>query len=224
VINAEEENSAIEVYFQCDPSHDAHARAVLDCVDQLVYEPCYDTLRTKEQLGYTVTSGPRLTHGISGFCVVVQSGVHGPVHLNSRVDVFLSGFLDKMKITEPAEFEKNRQALLANKLMKDRNLAEEAERAWDAITNRGRDFKLREEEIEAIKNLKHEEVVEFFEKKIAPGGSERRKLAVHIAGKAHLDDLQAEKVPEGVVEVTDVDEMKQNYEFYPEVKPPQGAK
>jgi secreted Zn-dependent insulinase-like peptidase len=129
-----------------------------------------------------------------------------------------------MKIMEPAEFEKNRQALLANKLMKDRNLAEEAERAWDAITNRGRDFKLREEEIEAIKNLKHEEVVEFFEKKIAPGGSERRKLAVHIAGKAHLDDLQAEKVPEGVVEVTDVDEMKQNYEFYPEVKPPQGAK
>jgi nardilysin len=154
VINAEEENSAIEVYFQCGPSDDARARAVMDCIDQLVYEPCYDTLRTKEQLGYTVSSGPRLTHGIAGFCVVVQSGVHGPVHLDTRVDVFLSGFLEKLQKMESVEFEKNRDALLANKLMKDRNLSEEAERAWDAVTNRGQDFKLREEEVEAIKLLK----------------------------------------------------------------------
>jgi secreted Zn-dependent insulinase-like peptidase len=39
-----------------------------------VYEPCYDTLRTKEQLGYTVHSGMRLTHGVLGFCVLVVSG------------------------------------------------------------------------------------------------------------------------------------------------------
>jgi nardilysin len=218
VVNADEENSAIEVYFQCGPSHDPRRRALLDCVDQLVYEPCYDTLRTKEQLGYTVSSGPRLTHGISGFCVVVQSSVYGPLHLNSRVDVFLTGFLERLKNMDMPEFEKNRQALLANKLLKDRNLAEEAERAWDTITNRGQDFKLREEEVEAIKNLKHEEVVDFFEKVIAPGGLERRKLAVHIAGKAHLDDLKAENVPDGVVEVREIDEIKQKYGFYPEIK------
>ncbi|KAG7670534.1 hypothetical protein Ndes2526B_g00294 [Nannochloris sp. 'desiccata'] len=218
VVNADEENSAVEVYFQCGPSHDPRRRAVLDCVDQLVYEPCYDTLRTKEQLGYTVSSGPRLTHGISGFCVVVQSGVHGPVYLDARVDVFLSGFLERLKKMDTTEFEKNREALLANKLMKDRNLAEEAERAWDAVTNRGQDFKFREEEVEAIKNLKQQEVVDFFEKIIAPGGVERKKVAVHVAGKVHLNDLKAEALPDGVVEVIKIDEMKQKHGFYPENK------
>ena len=42
---------------------------------QVLHEPCYDTLRTKQQLGYSVHSGVRLTHGILGFAVCVVSGV-----------------------------------------------------------------------------------------------------------------------------------------------------
>ena len=34
----------------------------------------YDTLRTKEQLGYSVNAAVRLTHGMLGFAVVVVSG------------------------------------------------------------------------------------------------------------------------------------------------------
>ena len=41
---------------------------------QVLHEPCYDTLRTKQQLGYSVHSGVRLTHGILGFAVCVVSG------------------------------------------------------------------------------------------------------------------------------------------------------
>ena len=42
---------------------------------QVLHEPCYDTLRTKQQLGYSVHSGVRLTHGILGFAVCVVSGM-----------------------------------------------------------------------------------------------------------------------------------------------------
>ena len=48
----------------------------LSAMLQMMGEPCYDTLRTKQQLGYTVHSGTRLTHGVIGFCVVVASGEH----------------------------------------------------------------------------------------------------------------------------------------------------
>ena len=41
----------------------------------MIGEPCYDTLRTKQQLGYSVHSGVRLTFGVIGFCVVIASGV-----------------------------------------------------------------------------------------------------------------------------------------------------
>ena len=42
---------------------------------QVLHEPCYDTLRTKQQLGYSVHSGVRLTHGILGFAVCIVSGM-----------------------------------------------------------------------------------------------------------------------------------------------------
>lgn len=217
VINPEEDNSAIEAYYQCGPAADPRGRALLDFIDQLVYEPCYDTLRTKEQLGYTVSSGTRMTHGISGLCVIVQSGVHGPVYLDGRVDAFLESFVERLSAMESAEFEKNRESLLANKLMKDRNLGEEAEKAWDAVVNRGQQFNWKQEEVEAIKEVTQAEIVEFFKEMFAPGGGQRRKLAVYVAGKVHSKDLEEAAVPDGAVEVKDVEELKKKYGFYPAV-------
>ena len=37
-------------------------------------EPCYNVLRTKEQLGYSVSCGIRQTFGVLGFCLNVISG------------------------------------------------------------------------------------------------------------------------------------------------------
>ena len=42
--------------------------------EQVMAEPVYDTLRTKEQLGYSVHCSTRLTHGVLGFAFVVVSG------------------------------------------------------------------------------------------------------------------------------------------------------
>ena len=86
---------------------------------QLVYEPCFDTLRTKEQLGYSVHSGVRCTHGVLGLVVGVVSGVHGPAHLDARVEAFLAAFGDTtLASMGEEEFEGQRQALLAHKMMK----------------------------------------------------------------------------------------------------------
>ena len=87
---------------------------------QLLYEPCFDTLRTKEQLGYSVHSGVRRTHGVLGLCVVVVSGVHGPAHLDARIEAFLASFVATLAGMPEEEFEKQRQALLAIKMMKVR--------------------------------------------------------------------------------------------------------
>ena len=62
-----------ELYCQVGPNSIAQ-RARLDMLEQLVSEPFYDTLRTKEQLGYSVHCSTRLTHGILGFAFVVISG------------------------------------------------------------------------------------------------------------------------------------------------------
>lgn len=66
-----------------------HELAMVDLLEQMAYEPCYDVLRTKEQLGYTVSSGMRNTLGVLGYCVVVQSAAYSVEHISARIDAFL---------------------------------------------------------------------------------------------------------------------------------------
>lgn len=59
-------------------------------------EPLYDQLRTKEQLGYSVGGSARVTCGVLGFCVTVQSAAYGPAHLYARVRAFIKSFRDAL--------------------------------------------------------------------------------------------------------------------------------
>ena len=47
--------------------------------------------RTKEQLGYVVQCGSRMTYRIFGFCFSVQSSKYNPVYLQDRIDYFIDG-------------------------------------------------------------------------------------------------------------------------------------
>eukprot|EP00854_Cymbomonas_tetramitiformis_P031930 gene31930-40309_t len=83
--NPKEQNSAVESYFQLMP-HSVKERATVELLEQVMEEACYDTLRTKEQLGYTVSCGLRLTGGVLGFCINVVSASYGPEHIISRIE------------------------------------------------------------------------------------------------------------------------------------------
>lgn len=55
---------------------------------------CYIICRTKEQLGYVVECGPRITYRVFGFCFCVQSSKYNPVYLQGRIDRFVNGLED----------------------------------------------------------------------------------------------------------------------------------
>ncbi|KAL4440115.1 hypothetical protein ABPG75_003116 [Micractinium tetrahymenae] len=193
--NPEEDNSVVEMYFQCCADTVAD-RALLDMVEQLMYEPCFDTLRTKEQLGYSVHSGTRRTHGVLGLCVVVVSGAHGPAHLDARIEAFLAAFQQTLAGMGEEEFEKQRAALLALKMMKDRAMLEESDRAWDKVATRSYAFHALRDECAHLRVLSLQQVRDFYAAYFAPGSPARRKLSLHIVGKAHTAEL-AEPAPEG---------------------------
>ncbi|KDD73111.1 hypothetical protein H632_c2526p0, partial [Helicosporidium sp. ATCC 50920] len=139
VKNPAERTSAVEIYYQCGRDSTAE-RVLLDCVCQLLHEPCYDELRTKEQLGYTVHSGLRCTHGLLGLAVVVVSASHGAAHVDARVEAFLEGQRARLRSLPAEEFEAHRVALRSVKLQKDRALVDECDRAWEEIVSLRRSF------------------------------------------------------------------------------------
>lgn len=64
----------------------------IDLVSQILSEPCYNILRTQEQLGYIVFSGVRKANGAKGLRILVQSTKH-PEFVETRIEKFLTSMI-----------------------------------------------------------------------------------------------------------------------------------
>lgn len=80
---------AIEYFLQVGEYGSIKQRATLSLFATIFQEPCFDQLRTKEQLGYMVFSGARRQNAVEGYRVIVQSERH-PLYLESRIEAFLA--------------------------------------------------------------------------------------------------------------------------------------
>ena len=68
---------------------DIHERAILKLIEQILSEPSFDILRTKEQLGYYIDCSFRRSRGVLGLEIVIQGEKH-PTYLESRIENFLN--------------------------------------------------------------------------------------------------------------------------------------
>lgn len=84
-------SSCASVYLQCGPQDD-RSNVFIDLVTQILSEPCYNQLRTKEQLGYIVFCGARKANGVHGIRFIVQSAKH-PAFVEERIKIFLDNMV-----------------------------------------------------------------------------------------------------------------------------------
>jgi nardilysin len=181
VRNPEEVNSALENYYQLGLDT-AEQRAMLMLLAQVASEPCFDILRTKEQLGYHVHCGYRLTNGVLGFCVQVVSDKYDPVHLDERVEAFLGSLLDLLTEMTGPEFQEHREAVLEGRLQQDQSLYDESDRLWHTIWNHGRDFAAREVQARALKEISLTDLRGFYAGFLDPAQPARRKMSLQVFG------------------------------------------
>ncbi|KAG0345812.1 Insulinase (Peptidase M16) [Podila humilis] len=179
-------NSGLEYYLQIEEATSKESRARIQIMAQIINEPCFNQLRTKEQLGYLVFSGVRKQTGAIGLRFILQSE-RDPVHLESRVEHFLESrmktYLEEMK---PEEYAKQVQSLIQKKLEKDKNLRQETYRYWGQIVSGYYDFDEIQDEVEEMRRVTLPMMREFFEQSILPSASRAKKLSVHV---------QSQKVP-----------------------------
>lgn len=57
--NPDEPNAAIEAVFQIGPAASPGQTALVDVAAHIMSEPCFNQLRTREQLGYIVSAGSK---------------------------------------------------------------------------------------------------------------------------------------------------------------------
>lgn len=218
VKNDVEVNSVVELYFQIEQDKGSQAtqlRAVTDLFSNIIEEPFFNQLRTKEQLGYVVECGPRMTFRVLGFCFRVQSSNYNPCYLHQRIDSFVGGLHDLLEKLDDESFENHKNGLIANKLEKDPSLSYETGRYWTQIVDKRYQFDMPKLEAEELKAIKKSDVIKWYNTYLLPSSPNCRQLAIHIWGcNSNLDKEGNTQCKFGQV-IDDISFFKLSSQFYP---------
>ncbi|KAF5280052.1 hypothetical protein FQA39_LY18167 [Lamprigera yunnana] len=222
VDNKIHKSSCVEAYYQCGLQN-TKDNILLELFAQIIQEPCFDILRTKEQLGYIVYSGIRKANGIHGLRIIVQSDKH-PSVIDHRIEEFLNTMLLQLQNMTNEEFERHRDSLMAHRLEKPKQLTAQSNIFWNEITAQQYHFNRVEVEVAYLKTVTKEEVIKFYQKILQQNVKQRRKLAVHVLSKASggagtLKEIEIKEMPSTQFVIEDVTTFKSSHGMYPLVQP-----
>jgi len=106
-------NCCVHKYFQLGLDHTSIAAAA-SLLQTLLQEPLFDELRTKQQLGYTVSCSPHSTDGVVGFSFTVQSATASPAAVDAALEAFLLQQRSRITDTSDEAWQRMVQASITN--------------------------------------------------------------------------------------------------------------
>ncbi|XP_055018811.1 insulin-degrading enzyme isoform X2 [Boleophthalmus pectinirostris] len=223
-------NCGIEIYYQTDMQN-THENMLLELFCQIISEPCFNTLRTKEQLGYIVFSGPRRANGVQGLRFIIQSE-KAPHYLESRVEAFLVTMEKAVEEMSEEAFQKHIQALAIRRLDKPKKLSAECAKYWGEIISQQYNFDRDNIEVAYLKTLTKENIMNFYRERLRVEAPRRHKVSVHVLSREmdtcpivgefpSQNDVNlspAPSLPQPIV-VQDMTEFKRSLPLFPLAKP-----
>ncbi|KAJ4782768.1 Insulinase (Peptidase family M16) family protein [Rhynchospora pubera] len=214
-LNPSDENSAVVNYIQVHQD-DIKMNVKLQLLALVVKQPAFHQLRSVEQLGYIALLRQRNDHGVRGLQFIIQSTVKDPLHIDARVNAFLGMFENTLYEMSEEDFKSNVNALIDLKLEKHKNLREEAAFFWKEISDGTLLFDRKESEVAALRELKKEELVEFFNSHVKFDAPQRRNLSVQVYGGLHLTEYKhaIDNLPPGSCQITDIFSFRRSRPLY----------
>ncbi|OLQ10329.1 Insulin-degrading enzyme [Symbiodinium microadriaticum] len=176
-------NVAVEMYWQLGPvgSNEAKDAAQVELLADLIAEPLFDSLRTKQQIGYVASCGARWTHRVQGFSVWLMSSKFGPAEICRRALKFLADFQKSLEDMPEEDFAQHVCSLAAQKLEPDRTLNSMQAVAWAELQERNHVFDRSWREALALAALSRRELLELLREL---QGSKRLIVAAVVGGRA----------------------------------------
>ena len=225
VPNQNEPNSSLAYYMHIGPYLEPRLRVTSALLTQILSEPAFNVLRTREQLGYIVSLSQMVSPGESniGIRIVIQSE-RGPVYLEERVEAFLDEMKDKLEEMSAAEFREQQAGLERRWREAAKNLGEETNRYWTQIDSGYLDFLRRgclhyfsayfpnisppgDHDASLVKNITKADVIALFMSRVHPSSRTRAKISTHLhsqkprpkkIGLAAMEAFEALLVDKGI--------------------------
>lgn len=195
-----ETNSAVISLWQVGPENET-LQATLSLIDNFLNEPCFNTLRTKEQLGYLVWSYTQKFRGILNFLILVQSSVKCPNHIFDRITSFILCMKNRIHDLSDEDFDKLVESTKKKAYKKDISIKEEFNRFKLEIDSGAYWFDRKEKVKAGLKNVRKDDMVRAFEKVFF---EENRKFDVEVLAMKMADEEEGLGVRREVMEDVDV--------------------
>ncbi|GLA67965.1 insulinase (Peptidase M16) [Aspergillus tubingensis] len=207
--NPDNINHCLEYIISVGSVSDRSQRAKLLLFSQIAAEPCFSTLRTKEQLGYIVNSAIGVYVTTGTWRILVQSERECK-YLKERCDAFLENFVHELRAMTDEIFEEHKIGLINRLLEKLKNLDQETSRFWTHILSEVLDFEQVYQEVEHIEPLTKKDILEFFDQYIHPSSSTRAKLSIHLVARTSTEDSAAAGYSAAGEESVDASALREN--------------
>jgi len=199
--NADDANCAVQTYWQLG-ANEPKLNALMSLLEHVMYEPLFDALRTKQQLGYSVYVSARNTNQMLGLLIGVVSATATPAAIEEAVAAFLSTFVESLDSMAPEAYARNVAACATNRMVDDHNMQEEATRYFAEIEAGLYEFGRAEAEATEIHLVTQAELAQWARDTLLPGtcGTSRgKRLSVHVYKGA----LAVAPPPEGATPIDD---------------------
>uniref|UniRef100_H2ZE56 Coenzyme PQQ synthesis protein F-like C-terminal lobe domain-containing protein n=1 Tax=Ciona savignyi TaxID=51511 RepID=H2ZE56_CIOSA len=190
---------------------------LLQLLAQVISEPCFNILRTREQLGYIVFSSVDRGNGVQGLRIIIQSE-RTPVYLEGRAEAFINHIGDHLEAMSDGEFQKHVTSLAAQILEKPKKLTTETLKYWSELLSEQLFFNRDEVEAEHLKTLTKTQLQDFYKRYIHLSAPERAKLVIHVLAK-NLESCPTVPEPTSNKDLLPCPKLPESLELYPRVQP-----
>ncbi|XP_042894803.1 insulin-degrading enzyme isoform X2 [Parasteatoda tepidariorum] len=178
VKNEVHNSSAVETYYQCGVQ-ETRNNMLLELLVSVVAEPCYNFLRTQEQLGYIVCSGTRRSNGAQGLRILVQSE-KSPSFIDGKIESFIQYFEKYLLELTEEEYKNHMDSLSLLRLEKPKKLSIQNTKYWMEISTKQYHFERDPLEVAVLATITKDELILFFKELVSCDAPKRKKLSVHI--------------------------------------------
>lgn len=181
IVSGKNNNHAHQAYYRLsDWTIENHARGLV--LDQMMSQPYFSELRTKQQLGYVARAGVANHSGYIALTSMIQSSQTGSKELQEKSDAFLTAFLKEKSANITDEELKPFKESIINELMMVPNTLNERAGQFFAAANKfdGR-FTIRKEVADAVKAVTAADLKAFINSTFF--AEDRAQLVFYYSGK-----------------------------------------
>lgn len=202
-LDLDHSDSSISIYSQSIERHRA-SRARYALLRQLLSQPFYEDLRTRQQLGYFVFTYSIDAIQVPSIVLALQSPAAGPAKMFNAVEIFLAGFEQSLIDMPDDEFQQNVDALVSQVEERDNRLQERTNRYWAAIVREDYNFDASQLFADEVKLITREEILALYQQLFIE--QTNGQLVVYSQGSVAKDTAEDTFPP--MTEVTSINNFK----------------